>query len=290
MINGYGGCPGFLLRWLQGRCCFPGNDWVEMRAMLRQLQTWFGVFLLLPALSASAGRPLTVDDAAPVPPGLFELEAGIGYVGDGPLRHWDFPFALAYGVAPRLELGAGTGGQLEERGELASGDNLVTSVGDAILGTKWQPLDKDRFWADHALAFSVKLPTASRSRGLGSGETDFDLTWIATKPLGEKMSVHFNVGYTWLGDPAGENFDDVLHYGAALDRHLTKRLQLVAEIYANTPVHTASDTTLFLNGGVRWKAGDALVFDAAVGAGVRGAAPDVIATAGLTWVFGKGRK
>jgi hypothetical protein len=236
-----------------------------------------------------AGRPLTIDDAEPVAPRQFEFEAGVGYVGGDGLQHFDFPFGLTYGLLPRVELGVGFGSQTEEREEKLGQQKAVTDVGDLTLGTKVKILAAERFWADQSLALAVKFPTASYETGMGTGRTDFDLMWIVSKPLTEKCSLHLNVGHTCTGDRAEETFDNILHYGIALDYRVTEKWQFAAEVFADTPLTAKQDTDIHIRGGARWQATDSLVLDAAVGGGLRGVAPDVTVTAGLTWTFGPGK-
>ena len=99
------------------------------------------------ATTGQAGRPLTIDDATPVARGEFEMEAGVNFFDNGPLRHWDFPLGLAYGISQRWEVSLGSGGQLEERGELEADERLVTGLSDIILGTKIKFADQQQLWA-----------------------------------------------------------------------------------------------------------------------------------------------
>ncbi len=244
---------------------------------------------LLVTPNSDAGRPLTIDDAGLVARGEFELEAAVSYSHDGPLRHWDFPLALAYGAASRWEIGVASGGQLEERAELESDDRLVTGLSDVVLGTKLKFADQENLGADHAAALSLKLPTTHRRKGLSTGEVDYDLTWIASRRVTEKTTLHLNIGYTWLTDPPRESLDDLLHYGFAITHKISDQIELVAEVFANTPPERAQMTDIFVNGGLRWQAAPNLVLDAAVGAGIRGETPDITATFGFTWAFGLNR-
>jgi len=47
-----------------------------------------------------------------------------------------------------------------------------------------------------------------------------------------------------------------------------------------------TDNVIMFNTGLRWTAIDGLVFDVAAGSRISGHAPDLTATAGLTWTFG----
>jgi hypothetical protein len=239
---------------------------------------------LLVPLASEAGRPLVVDDAGAVAPGDFELELGLSLHGDGSVRHYDLPATLTYGLVPTLEIGLGFGGQYEEREELLGGWEDRCGVGDFFVGAKWNPLSEEQHWVSQALALTWKLPTADHD--LGSGESDVDLTWIASKTLGEKSSAHLNVGYTWTGNPSEEAIDDVLHCGVAAGWFAAERVECVAELFSDIPISDEEHATLVLNGGIRWAVLDRLILDAAAGAGLRGDAPDWMATVGCTWTFG----
>lgn len=253
-------------------------------------------FLLMPTIAmglamaagtALAGRPLAIDDADPVDAGQFEFEAGAGYVHDDDCKHWDFPFGLTYGVLPRVEVGLGFGGQLEERTERIedSGAEICTrehGIGDLVIGAKWQFLEKCPLGARHALAPSVKFPTADDEKELGSGKTDYDLTWVASRAIGEKSGVHVNVGYSWLGGPD----EDVLHYGVALDYQILESVQWVGEVFAEKVVAGGEETVVQYNAGFRWNPVENVTLDIAGGSKLVGEAPDFSATAGLTWAFG----
>jgi len=235
-------------------------------------------------LLVEAGRPLTVDDAGTVESQQFQLEAGAGYEHDSATQHFDFPLGLSYGVLPMLQAGIWSGVQLEDRSEDNDVHHTVSDICDFTLATKWNPLAADRFWADQALAFAVKIPTASCDKGCGSGKADFDLMYIVTKKLTDRFNADLNIGYTWVGGD-----DDLVHYGLALRWKVTEPVELVGEVFANTPVTSVKTTTLAMNAGIRWQAMDNLVLDAAAGAGLRGDVPDVTATMGLTWTFGFGK-
>lgn len=251
----------------------------------------WGVVLLSGAWACAgvvlAGRPLAIDDADPVDPGCIEAEAGAQYEYDDARTCWEFPFGLTFGALPGLEVGAGFGGQFEERTEhLAHRDRGATvhehGVGDLALGAKWQFLPSCPLGARHALAPSVKLPTADED--LGSGRTDYDLTWIASAAIGEKAGAHVNVGYSWIGGPD----DDVLHYGLALDYQGTETLQWVGEVFGEQTLEGDTDPVILCHAGLRWSPIGNLTVDLAGGSTITGDAPDFTATAGMTWTLGPG--
>lgn len=243
--------------------------------------------MLIMSNSALAGRPLAIDDADPADPGQFEFEAGTAYEHDSKCKHWDLPFGLTYGLVPSVEMGVGFGGQFEERAEVLEGTGAETTrnesgIGDLNVGAKWQFVEFCPLGARHALAASVKFPTSDEDTGLGSGETDCDLTWIASRSIGEKAGVHLNLGYSWIGGPD----EDVPHCGAALDYQMLDAVQWVGEVFAEKELAGGEDTVAQYNTGFRWSPVEGLTLDIAGGSKISGDAPDFTATAGLTWAFG----
>ena len=62
-------------------------------------------------------------------------------------------------------------------------------------------------------------------------------------------------------------------------------MELVAELYSDVLVGRERDSAVAAAGGVRWEAFENWIFDALVGVGLAGEAPDWRVTFGLTWVF-----
>ncbi|MBN2563985.1 MAG: transporter [Phycisphaerae bacterium] len=253
---------------------------------MRGWRCWAVAGLVCAGGAVWAGRPLEIDDADPADPGQCEVEAGVGYVDDADCEHWDFPLGLAYGLAPNVEVGVGFGGQLEKRTELLDDgceeDVDESGIGDLEIGAKWRFIEECPLGARHALAPSVKFPTADDDKGLGSGETDYDLAWIASWSLGEKAGLHLNAGYSWVG---GDD-DDVVHGGLALDYQLSEAVQWVGEVFAEEEQADGADTVVQYNTGFRMSPTETLTLDIAGGSKIDGEAPDFFATAGLTWAFG----
>jgi hypothetical protein len=241
--------------------------------------------------SAYAGRPLAIDDADPVDQGQFEFEMGATCEHDSDCKHWDYPAGLTCGLVSGVEVGVGFGGQFEERTErIEDSDTEVCTrehgIGDLVIGAKWRFLGESAWYPRQALVPSIKFPTADDTKGLGSGKTDYDLTWIASKNMGEKIGLHINVGYSWIGELEGEDVGDMLHYGVAADYQILNAVQWVGEVFIGKELRSGTDTTAQYNTGFRWNPLERLTVDIAGGSKISGDVPDFTATAGLTWAFG----
>ncbi len=103
--------------------------------------------------------------------------------------------------------------------------------------------------------------------------------------MGERAGLHCNLGYTWIG-----GLDkDAVHYGLALDYQLADPIQWVGEVYAGNEVTDIHDAVVAWTTGFRWLATDALTLEVAAGTKLRGDAPDITWTTGMTYAFGAGR-
>ncbi len=242
------------------------------------------VFSLALAGSALAARPLVMDDAEPVDRGHFQVQAGVLYGDADPVTsRYETPLSLGYGLLPNLEVNVGLNYLLEKRQE-EDGDKDADSVGDVAPGAKWKFLDQEKYGLDQTLSLGLTVPTASRARGLGTGKTDYSATWIVTRQVTDVLAVDANVSYVWTGRSDSES-SDLLRYGAAVRYQMTKTLEPVVEIYADHPTSGGGETAVIVNGGLRWSVSEQVVLDGAVGTGVRGDAPNLLATVGLTWNF-----
>lgn len=245
-------------------CCFCMLIWV----------------LALTGLSY-AGRPLNIDDPFPVELHKFQIETGAGYAGVDSNNHFDVPLTLTYGVLPNIETQVGLGGQFDSRKDDDDETEYEQGLSDMTLSFKWNFLRHDQAFFDHGLSGTIKLPTASRRRGLGTGKVDYDLTYIIQKDLNDRASILFNLGYTWTGD---REEGDVIRYGLAIIYQWTDRLAPVAELVFETPIE-GELTSMGSNVGIRYAINDTLTLDAAIGKKVAGDWPDWTSTVGLTWVF-----
>ena len=229
---------------------------------------------------AWAGRPLAVDDADPVDPGLLETEWGAAYGEDGGDQACEAAVGLTYGVRPDWEIGLGFGGvRAEADGATESG------AADTVLAAKWRYAGADGAFRQ-ALVPSVKVPTADEDKGLGSGEPDYDLTWIGSLSVGEAVGLHLNAGYTCIGEPSGESLGDIVHGGVAADWQTGESVQWVAEVYAEDEQVSGADTLVAFTAGLRWTPRANLTLDVAGGAPIAGEGPDFAVTAGLMYTLG----
>jgi len=240
------------------------------------------LFLLIDIVSVHAGRPLTVDDVAPVPPGHWEIEAGFSHwLPDGGGRDQSWPILTAtYGVFNRLEFGLA----IQRTNQDAPQTAPTKGFEDLHLTAKYKFLDEAA--AIPALAFSldVKLPTANRSKGLSTGKADETLLLIATKSF-TPLTLHGNLGYTIVSTTAGTKLRNQLRGGTAMDWAIYQQWSIVGEITGASRAEIGGKNEADFQLGARYALQPSLVFDVAAGRSLRSSGTTVQGTFGLTWTF-----
>jgi hypothetical protein len=158
--------------------------------------TFFG---LLPFF-AYAGRPLTIDDAAPVSEGHVEVELGYHFKNTIDERDHRLPvMTLAYGLTRNLE--AGLGLQYIMKDPRPGGRR--EGFDDVHLAAKYRFLEQGPYIPSLAGALDVKIPIKGRRAGLSSGRFDQHFLLLATKSFGP-LDLDVNAGYLLVDSPPGE--------------------------------------------------------------------------------------
>jgi cobalt/nickel transport protein len=236
--------------------------------------------LILSSSFVDAARPLTTDDAWTVEKGKFQLE--FGFDGARQDNHdWEFgpSLMLSYGLLERMDIGLGSGYLFLDPRE---GDK-ENGFADTELKAKYRLFDENKWIPAFAISGILKIPTASESKGLGSGKTDFGMNAIATKKVGERWVVHLNLGYAFIG---GGDAANEMNYSLAGQFILTEKWALVGEVVGiNNFNGRHGDDPLSSLIGTYYSILENLIIDAGVEIGLNKAAPDFRITTGLTWLF-----
>jgi hypothetical protein len=244
----------------------------------------FALFVLFP-LAALAVNPLVVDDADTVEPGRLQLNSGWQFSGTGSVRLQTLPVNPVFGVHPRGELGLIFGYQWRDGHGADSATADADGITDLTLATKrwlWQTKDEE---FKMSARLDLKLPTASESRGLGTGNADVGAVLIATRCLG-RTCLDWNVGYTATDASSGVFGDDHWFLGQAVRHQLNERWTLLGEIYALLPQeNTGASSTLHFNGGAQFNVRENFLISALIGSAVGRGSPNFTAYVGFTWVF-----
>lgn len=180
------------------------------------------LLMLLSQGMVFAVSPLVIDDADTVDPGQLQLNAGwlIGRRGSASLNSTLLNPVL--GLNSRGELGATFGYQWSD------GPIETDGVSDLVIETKWRLWHTEDNNFKVSARFDLKVPTASRDRGLGTGKTDTGVVLVATGCWGPTC-LDWNIGYS-ANDLSQTVFgDDHWFLGRAVRHELSKRWTIIGE-------------------------------------------------------------
>ena len=236
--------------------------------------------LSLISSSVFAARPLTTDDAYTVEKGKFQLEAGVDFARqDNHDKEFGATMTLTYGLFERMDMGIGSAYLFVNPAE----GEKENGFGNTALKIKYRLVDQKDWIPSLAASGTLIIPTASESKGLGSGKTDFNLNTIFTWNLSKRLQLYANLGYTFIGENKANN---EFNYSAAAQLVLSDKWALVGEIVGvNNFNGRKSDDPISGLVGIQYMLSNNFVLDAGVEIGMNRAAPDFRLTTGLTFLF-----
>jgi len=153
-------------------------------------------------------------------------------------------FDLNYGL-PDIQL------KLEFPIEIVNEDSngTKTGAGDSLIGVKWRFFNNERSQVQFGIYPQLLLPTGDRGRGLGDGGSAFVFPLLAQRNW-EKWTLYGNVGYWWQ---TGAETRDYVYVGAVIEREISERLTLGAELFGNSPKERGGRSELAFNVGGTWR-------------------------------------
>jgi len=104
----------------------------------------------------------------------------------------------------------------------------VCGVGDLVVRGRYYLLDEAAWFPTVALRAHVKLPTASVTRGLGTGRSDEGVGVETTKTIGQGLAVMLDAGFTFVGEPSDVTYNNAWWYAVGLGRDLTPHVNVSA--------------------------------------------------------------
>lgn len=223
-------------------------------------------------------RPTASNPAEFQRPGVLQLEYGFNgnWHAAGGASEEDTPLALRLAVNRRLLLELDTDSPLSQ----SSQGFRTTGAGDTQLGAQVVLRHEDAHGPGFALAYYLKLPTASAAEGLGTGRVDHSLLALLSKKIDE-TTFDFNAVYLNAGRTTDAGRASSAQAALAASRNLTKRFGLQGEL-SGTTRNDEQPGALFALGVATYQVNRRLVFDCGLRFGLTPEAPRVGAVAGLT--------
>ena len=225
-------------------------------------------------------RPTVSNPAEFQKPGVLQLEFGYNanfHASENYKYQQDAPLALRFAVNRRLLIELDTDSPYSQKdfsGARASG------AGDTQLGIQavLQPENKSR--PGIAVAYYIKLPTASNEKNLGTGRVDHNFIGLVSKTFG-KTTVDFNAIYLLAGRTSGTGFASSGQAALAASRNLTKRFGVQGEI-SGASRNDLQTGAMFGLAVVTYQINRRLVFDSGLRLGLTSNAPRAGIVSGIT--------
>jgi len=232
-------------------------------------------------VTATPNRPGVGDTTDITQKGILEVEYG----WERGFRSAEFKTLTAlsglirFGLAQDVGLRLGMDNYLSQRSDDPQGRR--SGVGDISLGFKVRLLKQDELRPALAFAYDIKVPNASRKKGLGSGRVDHNLLLVAGKEiLGMEWDLTYLVG--WIGKESRKDFDDLHLWALSFSRPLFGPLGISGEIYGSPRLNLETPGFVSTDWALTYAVTPRVVFDAGVDIGLVSAASDVTYFAGVT--------
>ena len=227
--------------------------------------------------------PLVSGDVPTADKETFEWYVGTRYQSEGGSVSRQVPVTeLVYGLSDRQEV-------TFETAFLSQQDSQ--GFGDIVLGSKYLFLKEADSLPGISGTFEIKLPSAGRKGGLGTGAYDYDLRVPVEKTWGW-FTLLGNVGYTVVGEPRiggiREPRRNVWFVSSAQEYQITPRTKLLDEVYLETGDRPGTASRFAADVGFEHKLRENFKVHATVGKSLRGdnrGGPGLRVYAGFEWDF-----
>ncbi|MFA4967796.1 MAG: transporter, partial [Candidatus Margulisiibacteriota bacterium] len=225
----------------------------------------FLMIIIISYIPAWACLPLTVDDCPPTEKGKVGIETGYSSIK---LSNYDGNMtavtSIKYGLINNVDVGI----DLPYLNYTQTGAQNVSGLADATVKTKINIIPLEDHFSGLSLTAGAKLSNGDANKGLGSGATDYSINSILTKEL-NKLTMHLNLGYTMIGQVAGQTLRNVMNYGWAFESPMLAGINLLGEVYGSTnPDPTADLNPLAATIGANKEVFSGLTADAGLSVGL----------------------
>ena len=267
----------------------------------------FSLTILRAPPASAQQRPLGTQDPETIGTGHILVEAGVSCARDVfyPLSGlkgnlWQLPvMGLDVGLSPIADLQI-TGGPYDRLSisdrraaplaTLVSATGATThDVDDLAIGAKVRIVPETTKRPGFGFRFSVRLPNAKHTSGLGQDTTDFSASLLAGKTIAA-LRVAGNIGFTIMSEPLNSiKQNDVITYGLSVAQQIGHHAALVGDVNGRwsarngiPPIGTESRGIVTAGG--RYTRGS-IRLDAGAFVGLTSVDPTIGLTTGFTYVF-----
>jgi hypothetical protein len=238
-----------------------------------------------PCISSSVisvpSRPTVTSATDTTQCGVVELEYGLErqWPGGGTNRD-DLSGGLRLGLTNNLDFHWVSSDFLH----IMNGAGDRTGFGDTWLGLRYRFLKQTKHRPSLGLFYAAKVPSASAVLGLGSGQVDHSISFLASKDI-HRFHFDFNLIELLAGRAAASGFDHDTGFALATWLPVTHRLSVVVEPYGYTSLNQSSPAFASAMVGFNYKVQPRLYLDSGLDVGVTAGAPRKRVFVGITYAI-----
>jgi hypothetical protein len=227
-------------------------------------------------------RPTVTSPADTTQCGVVELEYGLErqWPGGGANRD-DLTGGLRFGVTRNLDVHWSSTDFLH----LMDKSGNRTAFGDTRLGAKYRFLKQTKQLPSLGLLYEAKIPSASVVLGLGSGEIDHSISFLASEDV-RRLHFDFNLIESLEGRTAASGFDHSTGFALASYWPVRHHLSAVLEPYGYTRLNQSAPAFASLMFGFDYQVNPRLYLDTGLDVGVTSGAPRKRVFVGITCAVG----
>jgi hypothetical protein len=231
------------------------------------------------SVASVPSRPTVTSATDTTQCGVVEFEYGLErqWPGAGADRD-DFSGGLRFGLTPNLDFHWAS----SEFVHLMNSDGDHTGYGDNWLGLRYRFLTQTKQRPSMGVFYEAKIPSANAAAGLGSGQVDNSISFLASKDV-RKLHFDFNVIELLAGRQILPGVDRNTGFALATWYPLTHRLSGVLEPYGYTLLNQSSPAFASVTVGFNYKVQPRLYLDAGLDTGASHYAPQKRVFVGVTY-------
>ena len=231
------------------------------------------------SITANPNRPTVANPADITQYGVLELEYGWDRLWpEEGVRQASLGGLLKFGLLCDLELRWNTNSFLSQ----ADINGIHRSFGDNWLGPQIRFYRQTKRVPSMAVAYAIKIPSASTADGLGTGRVDHAFTLLVSKDIA-RFHFDFNVSRLLVGRPNASGIDNNQQINLAFSRVIRGRLQFTGEFYGDTRLNPATPGFASSLWALTYTVVPRLVLDAGFEAGLTSGGPHRHVFVGFTY-------
>lgn len=211
--------------------------------MLRFLLAVAAFVLVCSVQTLAQSPPLLTEDPDTVGDGRWEINIIASFKRTREHRSFEAPrFDINYGIGNNLQIEVEVPWLVQH----APGEKTQSGLGNTELGVRWRFLDAEKHGIDMAVSPQIEFNnlTASVERGLVERGTRFILPVQATRAFGP-VELTGELGYSFARHGLNETF-----YGLAVARGVSRRVELLAEVFGTSANHFHENELVFNIGSI----------------------------------------